>query len=47
MGFAARPVSGVALVVMGFVLDAQAFRRESRRQLFVMMSCIAMVGLAA
>ena len=33
MSFAARPVSGVALVVMGFILDAQALRRESRRQL--------------
>jgi hypothetical protein len=33
MGFAARPVSGMALVVMGFILDAQALRRESRRQL--------------
>ena len=33
MGFAARPVSGVALVVMGFILDTQALRRESRRQL--------------
>jgi len=33
MGFAARPVSGVALVVMGFILDAQALRRECRGQL--------------
>ena len=33
VGFAARPVSGVALVVMGFILDAQASRCESRRQL--------------
>ena len=33
MGFAARPVSGMALVVMGFILDAQALRRKSRRQL--------------
>jgi hypothetical protein len=33
MGFAARPVSGMALVVMGFILDAQALRRESCRQL--------------
>lgn len=32
MGFAAGPVSGMALVVMGFILDAQALRRESRRQ---------------
>src|SRR5258708_32649460 len=33
MGFAARPMSGMALVVMGFILDAQALRCESRRQL--------------
>jgi hypothetical protein len=33
MGFAARPVSGMALVVMGFILDAQALRRERRGQL--------------
>ena len=33
MGFAARPVSGMALVVMGFILDAQALRRKGRRQL--------------
>ena len=33
MGFAARPVSGMALVVMGFILDAQALRRERRSQL--------------
>jgi hypothetical protein len=33
MGFAARPVAGVALVLMGFILDAQALRRQSRRQL--------------
>ena len=33
MGFAARPVSGMALVVMGFILDTQALRCESRRQL--------------
>jgi hypothetical protein len=33
MGFAARPMAGMALVVMGFILDAQALRRESRRQL--------------
>ena len=33
MGFAARPVSGMALVVMGFILDTQALRRESRGQL--------------
>ena len=33
MGFAARAVPGMALVVMGFILDAQALRRESRRQL--------------
>jgi len=33
MGFAARPVSGMSLVVMGFILDTQALRRESRRQL--------------
>src|SRR5580704_18972903 len=33
MGFAARPVSGMALVVMGFIFDAQTLRRESRRQL--------------
>ena len=32
MGFAARPVSGMALVVMGFIFDTQALRRESRRQ---------------
>src|SRR5580704_9277361 len=32
MGFAARPVSGMALMVMGFILDAQALRRKSRRQ---------------
>ena len=29
MGFAARPVSGMALMLVGFVLDTQAFRRES------------------
>ena len=33
MGFATRPVSGVALVVMGFILDTQALRRECRGQL--------------
>ena len=33
MGFAAGPVSGMALVVMGFILDTQALRRESRGQL--------------
>jgi hypothetical protein len=33
MGFAAGPVSGVALMVMGFILDAQAFRRKRRGQL--------------
>jgi len=33
MGFAARSVSGMALVVMGFILDTQALRRESRLQL--------------
>jgi hypothetical protein len=33
MGFAARPVSGMALVVMGFILDTQALRRERRGQL--------------
>jgi hypothetical protein len=33
MGFAARPVSGVAGMVMGFILDVQAFRREGRHQL--------------
>jgi hypothetical protein len=32
MAFAARPVSGVALVQMGFILDMHAFRRESRHQ---------------
>jgi hypothetical protein len=33
MGFAARPVSGMALVVMGFILDTQALRCECRGQL--------------
>jgi hypothetical protein len=33
MGLAARPVSGMALVQMGFILDMHAFRRESREQL--------------
>src|ERR1700675_955445 len=33
MGFAARPVSGMALVVMGFILDTQALRRKCRGQL--------------
>jgi hypothetical protein len=33
MGFAPGPVSGMALVVMGFILDTQALRGESRRQL--------------
>ena len=43
MGLAARPVSGMALVVMGFILDTQALRRESRVNFVVMISCIAMV----
>jgi hypothetical protein len=33
MGFTARPVSGVALVVMRFILDTQALRCECRGQL--------------
>ena len=33
MGFAARPVSGMALVVMGFILDTQALRRKRCGQL--------------
>ena len=33
MGFTARPVPGMALVVMGFILDTQALRRECRGQL--------------
>jgi hypothetical protein len=33
MGFAARAVSGMALVVMGFILDTQALRRKRRGQL--------------
>ena len=32
MGFAARPVSGVAFVEMGFILDMHALRRESGQQ---------------
>ena len=43
MGLAARPMPGMAFMQMRFVLDAQAFRRESRVQLFVVMtSCIPM-----
>jgi hypothetical protein len=34
MGLAAGPVSGMALMAMGFVLDLQAFGRESIAQLF-------------
>ena len=33
MGFAARAVSSMALVVMGFILDTQALRRKRRSQL--------------
>jgi hypothetical protein len=33
MGLAARPVSGVALVQMGFILDMHTFRRERREEL--------------
>jgi hypothetical protein len=33
MGFAARPVSGMTLVTVGFVLDLEAQRREGRGQL--------------
>lgn len=34
MRLAAGPVSGMALMAMGFVLDVQAFGRESIAQLF-------------
>jgi len=32
MGFAARPMPGMAFMQMGFILDMQAFGRKSGKQ---------------
>ena len=44
MGLAARPMAGMAVVLVQFVHDIEALRRERRRQLFgdeIVLPCMA------